>query len=139
MYLDTSVLVPLYIDEPFTPTIGSWIRASESAFIISDLAAAEFGSAISRLIRMDAVSIETAAAILAHFDRWRAEISDAVEIVAADIRVASKLVRRAEPKLLTPDAIHLAACLRLEATLVTFDDGLIEAAPLAGVSVLTPQ
>src|SRR5271167_2463786 len=51
-YLDTSVLLPTLIAEPATEAVYDCLGAYEQELLISDFAAAEVASALSRLIRM---------------------------------------------------------------------------------------
>jgi hypothetical protein len=42
VYLDASVLVPLFADDPFGERVGSYLRLNPSANVVSDFAAGEF-------------------------------------------------------------------------------------------------
>ncbi|MGJ0454481.1 MAG: PIN domain-containing protein [Methylocystis sp.] len=54
----------------------------------------------------------------------------------ADFELALRLVRDFSTKLATPDALHLASAINLEASLVTFDARLKEAAAMRGMRVV---
>lgn len=138
LYLDASMLVPLHVEEPLSIELDRWFKSTPHRMVISDLAAAEFVSAISRQVRMDLLDPEQAAEIVDGFDRWRIQVSDPLENLPTDIRTAAALVRRAKPKLLVPDAVHLATCRRLGLTLVTHDHRMIEHAQLMAMSLLVP-
>jgi uncharacterized protein len=101
---------------------------------VSDFAAAEVASALSRLVRMGRLQSTDGAACLSDFDVWRAAMTSAAEIHAVDVRLAGTYVRRFDLGLRAPDALHLAIARRLDATLVTSDRRLAAAARELGVA-----
>jgi uncharacterized protein len=138
-YLDTSVLLPTLIAEPATEAVYDCLGACEQELLISDFAAAEVASALSRLIRMAVLTDADASARLADFDAWRAAMSMPVDIGASDARLAYMYVRRFDLGLRAPDALHLAIARRLDATLITLDRRLAAAAREMGIAVNVPQ
>ena len=138
-YLDNCVLVPLFVTEPASELVKTWITAQDRELTISNLTAGEFGSAISRLVRMDRITLAEAQAINGYFDQWREAETTQVDNGPIDIRVAARFVRQPHPKLLMPDAIHLATCQRLGQTLVTLDNDLAEIAENMGLPYIVPQ
>jgi uncharacterized protein len=137
-YLDTSVLLPTLVAEPSTESVYDYLGAINQELLISDFAAAEVASALSRLIRMRLLTDADASARLADFDAWRAAMSLLVDIRAADARLAYIYVRRFELGLRAPDALHLAITRRLDATLVTLDGRLAIAARELGIAIEMP-
>src|SRR6516164_5005277 len=117
MYLDASVLIAVLAEEPASAAVRRFLRAHREDRLISDFAAAEVASAISRLLRMRLLTEEEGSARLADFDAWRAAASSAADMHAADARLAYVYVRR------------------LDATLVTLDRRLVIAANQLGVAV----
>ena len=89
--------------------------------MVSDFAASEVASAISRLVRTRLVTVPGAELLLARFDQWVTVNATPMTTTSADIAVAVKLVRRFELKLRTPDALHLVLARRSGAGLVTRD------------------
>src|SRR4029077_11139372 len=85
---DTSVPLPTLIAEPSTESVYNYLGAINQELLISDFAAAEVASALSRLIRMRLLTDANASARLADFDAWRAAMSLSVDIRAADARLA---------------------------------------------------
>ena len=134
-YLDASVLLPTLIAEPTTGAIYDRLGANDQELLISDFAAAEVASALSRLVRMTLLTNTDASARLADFDAWRAAMSSPVEIVASDARLAYVYVRRFDLALRAPDALHLAVSRRLDLRLITLDRRLAAAARELGVVV----
>ena len=138
-YLDTSVLLPTLIAEPATEAVYGFLGAYEQELLISDFAAAEVASALSRLIRMAMLTDADASARLADFDAWRAAMSMPVDIGASDARLAYIYVRRFDLGLRAPDALKLAIARRLDATLITLDRRLAIAAREMGIAVKIPE
>ena len=138
-YLDTSVLLPTLIAEPATEAVYGFLGAYEQELLISDFAAAEVASALSRLMRMAIPTDADASARLADFDAWRAAMSMPVDIGASDARLAYIYARRFDLGLRAPDALHLAIARRLDATLITLDRRLATAAREMGIAVKVPE
>ena len=106
--------------------------------IVSDLAAGEFNATLSRLVRMDILTEQAAHATIEQFEIWRDSFTDEACHEPGDIRKAAQFVRVPKPKLLMPDAIHLATCQRLGLTLVTFDRDLADIAHARGIGTVIP-
>ena len=110
--------------------------ASDDEFLVSDFAAAEVASALSRLVRMQELDREDAHQRLATFDAWLVLDATCVDLEPRDIRQAAALVRRFELRLRTPDALHVAICARLAASMVTRDANLAHAASAIGLATI---
>ena len=135
IYLDASVLIALLAEEPTSGAVRRFLRAHREDRLVSDFAAAEVASTISRLLRMRLLTEEEGSIRLADFDAWRAAATSAADVHAADARLAYIYVRRFDLGLRAPDALHLAIARRLDATLVTLDRRLAIAANQLGVAV----
>ena len=138
IYLDASVLIAVLAEEPASAAVRRFLRTHRENRLISDFAAAEVVSAISRLLRMRLLTEEEGSARLADFDAWRAAASSAADMHAADARLAYAYVRRFDLRLRAPDALHLAIARRLDAALVTLDRRIAAAAKELGVAVEVP-
>ena len=139
LYLDASVLIATIILEQSTAAVGEVLLACSDELMVSDFAAAEVASALSRLVRMGQLSTPEAADRLADFDDWRAGTTGLADIDAHDCRLANTYVRRFELRLRPPDALHAAICRRLDLQLVTLDRRLAAAARELGIDVLVPE
>jgi len=128
VYLDTSVLVSLFVPDEFSIRARAYLQAAMPAFSVSDYACAEFSSVIARLVRVREVEAKAAPALFAGFDAWVAAVARKTMTTSADIEAANSYLRRLDTTLRAPDAIHLAMAQRLEAELATFDHGLAESA-----------
>jgi uncharacterized protein len=138
LYLDASVLVPTVIAEQASPIVIEFLLARTDALVISELAAAEVASALSRLVRTDRLATTEAADRLVDFDAWRMTETETADLESFDCRMASRYVRRFDLKLRAPDALHAAICRRLELQLVTLDRRLAAAARELGIDVMVP-
>jgi len=138
IYLDASVLIAVLAEEPASAAVRRFLRTHREDRLISDFAAAEVVSAISRLLRMRLLTEEEGSTRLADFDAWRAAASSAADMHAADARLAYAYVRRFDLRLRAPDALHLAIARRLDAALVTLDRRMAAAAKELGVAVEVP-
>ncbi|MBX3483192.1 type II toxin-antitoxin system VapC family toxin [Phenylobacterium sp.] len=132
-YLDASAILPTLIEEAASPAVDAFIAGADERLVISEFAAAEVASALSRLVRTGTLERDDAAARLADFDAWRAAAADGLDLQASDVRLASVFVRRFDLMLRAPDALHAAACRREDLLLVTMDRRLAKAAEDLGV------
>jgi len=138
-YLDASAILPTLIEEEASAAIDRFVLACEGEFLVSDFAAAEVASALSRLIRIGEMTSEDASARLADFDAWRAAAASDIDVQPSDIRLANVFVRRFELMLRAPDALHAAICARSGDHLVTLHRRLAHAAEELGIAVVAPQ
>jgi uncharacterized protein len=137
-YLDTSVLVPLLREEPFTPAVIAWLAAGPDDLVVSTYANGEVFSAFSRLVRSNEVSVDHAITRLGFFDEWLGSSARAIDTETPDIAAGVQIVRRFEFGLRLPDAIHVAAARARGMTLVTLDRPMAKAARELGVQVVEP-
>ena len=134
-YLDASVMLPILVREASSVVVDAFMTTVQQQLWVSDFAAAEVASVLSRLVRMALLTDADASARLADFDAWRAAMSSPVDITASDARLAYIYVRRFDLGLRAPGALHLAIARRFDATLVTLDRRLAIAANQLGIAV----
>ena len=106
-YLDPSVMLPILIKEPASAAVDAFMSTVQQELWVSDFAAAEVASAVSRLVCTGRLQATDGAASLSDFDVWRAAITRPAEIHAVDVRLAGAYVRRFDLALRAPDALHL--------------------------------
>ena len=138
IYLDTSVLIPTLVREPASDGVRTYLTTRQER-LISDFAAAEVASGLSRLVRTGLLTAAEGAARLSDFDAWRAATSSPADVHGADARLAYAYVRRFDLMLRAPDALHLAIANRLQATLVTLDERMERAARELGIAIEVPR
>jgi uncharacterized protein len=136
IYLDASVLVALFVDDPFTARARTALLSELPALIVSDLAAAEFASAIARLVRLRDATPRDARETFATFDAWAVRDTQRAETSSADVVAAAAFIRRLDLALRAPDAIHIAIAQRVGADLFTFDKQMAKGARSLGVHVV---
>ncbi len=134
-YLDTSLLVPLFVIDSSAERARAFMETEAPTPIVSDFAAAEFASAISQLVRTNALYSAQAASIFSMFDTWRAGRATECWVEQSDVATASAILRRLDSALRTPDALHLAMARRIGVPLATFDQRLAEIAMENGVVI----
>ena len=131
-------MLPTLVHENASAAVLAFLAAASEELVVSDYAAAEVASAISRLVRMQDLTSAEGLESLQQFDAWRSADTLPVEIHNTDIVDAAALVRRFELKLRTPDALHLAVCVRTGARIVTLDSTLGAVSAAIGADVVTP-
>lgn len=134
-YLDANVLVALVSVDALTARAEQFLRRWRPALVVSDLAAAEFASAISRRVRAREMTADSAWHALSTFDAWTARAASRVDLAPCDIATASAYLRRLDLPLRTPDAIHIAMAQRLDCELLTFDAQMSASARALGTRV----
>jgi predicted nucleic acid-binding protein len=132
-YLDASAILPILIDETGSAAVDRFMAESDEPLIVSEFAAAEVASALSRLVRTGLLDRNDADRRLADFDAWRATAALDVDLHASDARLAHVFVRRFDLMLRATDALHAAICRREGHLLVTLDKRLAAAATELGV------
>ncbi len=137
-YLDTSVVVPLFVSEVHSTVASDWLRAVERALFFSNLVAGEFTSTLSRLVRNSEITQNEAEAIRNSAHNWLEIVATRVEHLDIDIEAAAAMVVTPLPKLLMPDAIHIATCKRLGLKFVTLDRDLVIIAAREGITAILP-
>jgi predicted nucleic acid-binding protein len=136
VYLDASILVSLFTIDTLTARADAALRGRSPSLVVSDLAAAEFASAMGRRVRMQLITAEEARAAFSTFDAWIARTTTPLSMTSADITAAAAFLRRLDLTLRTQDALHLAIAQRVGAELLTFDRRTASAARALGTSVL---
>jgi predicted nucleic acid-binding protein len=127
VYLDTSVIIALIVDEPASESVRNWFRNSTDRAILSDLVRLEFSAFISRAVGTNRFDADQAAAALASFDELR-RACDTLEHTPSDFSRADELIRQFSMKLAAADALHLASALAANVRLLTLDGRLRDAA-----------
>lgn len=139
LYLDVSVIVPLVTAERMSDAVQGWLIAQTEPLCVARLAVGEAGSAISRRRRMGELTDEQGERALVALDEWLGIAVVIVDHQPIDMIEAARLVRRPVPKLLMPDAIHVATCRRLGHRFVTGDKDLSIVADLLRMNWTMPR
>ena len=131
-------MLPILVKEPTSAAMDAFMSTIQQELWVSDFAAAEVASALSRLVRSGRLQASDGAVCLSDFDVWRAAMTKPAEMHAVDVRVAGSYVRQFDLALRVPDALHLAITRRLDLVLVTLDRRLVAAAKELGIAVEEP-
>ncbi len=124
VYVDTSALAALLIDQPNSPALEAWLDQAEVMLVSSDLLETE----LRRIaVREDLDQTDVS------------RVLDGISLAALDRAAYRSAGLLPMPYLRTPDALHLEAALRLDvAAVLTYDFRLAAAARAAGLRVLSP-
>lgn len=133
-YFDTSVLIPLFFNEPGTQAARVEMARAASGWI-SYWTLAEFSSAVAFKLRSGQVDEKTAATARRLFEALIASRLTVLDVLREDFVNAAQLCETTPaPGLRTSDALHLAIAQRLGLSLVCFDQALISACRLHGTA-----
>jgi len=136
-YMDTSALLPYYREEATSEPVQDLMLSLIPPLIVSDLSKVEFASALARWVRMTELSEKQANLIENTFSK---DIATGLylrkPLVGSHYNQAEKWLSARTTSLRTLDALHLACCWQLGATLVTCDSVLHQAADTLGVNNL---
>lgn len=136
IYLDDSVVVPLFLPDAFAKRAEAFLLTSPTGLIVSDFVSAEFASVVGIRLRTGKLAIRDARAALTNSDVWSGQRTLGAETTTSDIGTAESMLRRLDLTLRAPDAINLAIAQRLSADLATFDIKMAASAGTLGISVL---
>ncbi|MEO8604991.1 MAG: type II toxin-antitoxin system VapC family toxin [bacterium] len=109
LYLDTSALVKLYVEEDGSAVVGSWVRDAEAVATVR-IAYAEARAAFARHQRDGALTAAHLRRVVTLLDADWGRYS-ALEVTDALVRNAGRLAER--HALRGFDAVHLAAAIEL--------------------------
>lgn len=135
VYLDASVAVSLFFEDAHTDRARRLV-AADDVWIVSDLASAEFSSALAIFHRTGRLQAADARDAFARFDDWRRTDCESAETEPGDILLAQRIIRRLDHVLRLPDALHVVIAERLGVPIATFDITVAREAARLGVSVI---
>ncbi|WP_298744696.1 type II toxin-antitoxin system VapC family toxin [uncultured Brevundimonas sp.] len=136
IYLDTSVLVAGLTFEPDSARAQA-LLSRRAAWVISEWTAAEFSAAIRTKARGGFLATDQAPVLEAALADIMSRHGRPLPIQPEDIRQARLLVMR-DDGVRAPDAVHIAAALRIGAGLATLDTIQARVAGAAGLEVIVP-
>ncbi|HWY72245.1 MAG TPA: type II toxin-antitoxin system VapC family toxin [Burkholderiaceae bacterium] len=138
VYVDTSALVPVFIQEPKSEAVVAWLESSGARLAISEWSLVEFASAASIKVRSGRLTANLARDARARVDDFAKKHCLVALPGQQEYRRAAEWAGNDALKLRAADALHLAIAdsLRAEAILC-LDDGMIESATSLGISVVS--
>lgn len=138
LYADASVIVAIVANEPASVLVDDHMQRADNLTLVSDLALAECSAALARNGRVRGWTVDDLGRFYRDLDAWTTIFADRIEIAPSDLVDATLFIRRDGIILRAPDAIHIAAARRLDATLITLDRGMVRAAAALGVPSINP-
>jgi uncharacterized protein len=132
-YIDTSVLVAYYCQEPLS-TSAQKALAQVREPVLSPLVEVEFCSALAMKVRMNQLGKDAADGVVGALQQHIASSCyKMIPLEAGVYRLAGDLIRRFSVALRAPDAIHLATASVNGLQLLTADKELAQCARHFGV------
>ncbi|NDJ17459.1 type II toxin-antitoxin system VapC family toxin [Myxacorys almedinensis] len=136
IYLDTSVLAPLYWAETLSDAVEELLSSKDAELAISQLVEVEFVSALSRRVRMGEVAQGEARVIVQQFQAdLEAGFYTQLALEPIHYTMARDWIHQFNTPLRTLDGLHLAIAVAHNIPLVTADEGLVESAEAVGAEV----
>ena len=125
VYVDTSVLVALCVNEPKSATVARWYAASTDELASAAWCVTEFASALGIKQRTNQITAEQGATAWQAFERLCASDLQLLPVDPPTFHRAAVLTLDAATGLRAGDALHLAAALDAKAKgMATLDDVL---------------
>jgi predicted nucleic acid-binding protein len=131
-YLDTSVVMSLFLTDSNSPAVHHWVNGDPERFAVSGWVACEFLDNIGRLQRAGVLSAKEAVNLRAAVDHWLTEVCERLPFDDAMFDVMAEHLRDHTLALRSKDAIHLTVAIRNAAILVTSDRALASACQRLG-------
>lgn len=137
IYLDTSVVVPLFVREPASEAVSDWFGANTDTLVAADWLVAEFASALSIKVRRGDVQPATAKQVWNEFNVLCAGGLRLLPVSRAAFAEAARLIRDTASGLRAGDSLHLAVALECGVTyLATLDHNLVDNAAHQGLETI---
>jgi uncharacterized protein len=122
VYVDTSVLVALHLNEPNSKLAEHWYATCEQPMVSAIWCVTEFASALGIKLRTGQINAEQSTAAWARFEKQCSNDLQLVSIEASTFHNAALLALNSGSKLRSGDSLHLACALQLKAeSIATFD------------------
>jgi len=125
VYVDTSILVPLFLNEPHSVTAAEWYAREKRELVAAAWCIPEFASALGIKQRTGAIDAQQAQGAWTRFERMAAADLRLLPVAPANFHRAAELVADAASALRAGDALHLACAEAAGAKyMATLDDVL---------------
>jgi hypothetical protein len=122
VYVDTSALVALIVNEPGSAAVAAWYEGAKGKLVSAAWCVTEFGSALALKQRTAQLDADQARAAWVWFERLVANDVRLLPVETVDFHRAAMLALDAASGIRAADALHLACAERAGArSLVTLD------------------
>ena len=125
VYVDTSALVALIVNEPGSAGVASWYAAEKNELVSAASCVTEFGSALGLKQRTGQLDADQARAAWERFERLVASDVRLVPVETVDFHRAAMLTLDAQSGIRAANALHLACAERAGARGLATLDGLM--------------
>jgi predicted nucleic acid-binding protein len=137
IYVDTSVVVPMFVREPGSAAVLAWLESASDALASSDWIVTEFASALSIKVRGREIAPRQARDVLRDFDVFCRGGLSLASVSRTASREAAKLAGDLGRQLRTADALHLAMAREMGVSAIaTADAALVRGAEGVGLAVI---
>lgn len=135
LYVDTSVLVAAFTNEPRTGEMQEWLAGQAAGQLaVSDWVMTEFSAALSVKLRTGALGPAHRADAMAVFAELVEASFEVLPVSSLDFRTAGRFADQYKTGLRAGDALHLAVAYNHGARVRTLDQTLVTAAGALGAS-----
>ena len=125
VYVDTSVLVPLFLNERYSVAVANWYAREKGELVAAAWCVPEFASVLGIKQRTGAIDLQQAQGAWARFERMVAVDLRLLPVEPASFHRAAELVLDPASALRAGDALHLACAETAGAKhIATLDDVL---------------
>lgn len=139
LYLDTCVLIPLFLQESTSDSIHAFFELNtQQSMLISAWTQTEFASAIAFKVRSCQLDAPAALDVVRTFHDIAAESFTILLPSANDYAQSQSYLTQFDTGLRAGDALHLAIANTHRATLATHDQLMLAAAAVLGIPTVTP-
>jgi predicted nucleic acid-binding protein len=125
VYVDTSALVALIVNEPGSASVAAWYLAAKNELVSATWCVTEFGSALGLKQRTGQLDAGQARAAWQRFERLVASDVRLLPVETVDFHRAAMLTLDAESGIRAADALHLACAERAGARGLATLDGVM--------------
>ena len=140
IYLDTSVLVALWANEPMTFAVQKWMSQQRTENLyISRWCITEFSSAMAGKLQIGSITEYARAEALAAFGSAVRRSFSVLEVDQHAFQRAAIFANQAGLRVRSGDALHLAVAAGEGLPIVTLDQGMQAAAKALGIGVIEIQ
>lgn len=125
IYVDTSVLIALYLPEAKSKDVDQWYSSCTDTLVSATWCVSEFASALSIKQRTGQIDAATALKAWQQFERMCASDLQLLPVEHAMFYHAAILALDVESGLRSGDALHLASAISAKAKSIATLDGLL--------------